>query len=331
MIKLSQILKYHFKIKFFLILLLSFFHFSCSTEIKNQTSLEKMKLNGKVESLKITQYKAIDKFGEITTTDTLKDGRGWTETEFVFDKKGNNIKEILYSKSEGYSYLLGKVAYSEEKRIYEYKYDDYNNLIEKRIDDRSNTIWKYTYDVQQNLITEEYWKNEKLSSKKILTYDEFGNEIEMSEYDSEGDLKYKEIIEYSIKDGIKYEKSKTYGSDGELKWGYNFEYDSNGNMIKSYGTNTSYGTIDIMEYSTNNELLKKTVNYSTNNPMYVIMITYDDFGNINKETKVDYSTQNDDYEKTYKYEFDEKKNWIKKIEYSKVNPVKVVLREIKYY
>ncbi len=331
MIKLNQILKYQFKIQFFPILLLSFFHFSCSTENKNQTSLEKMNLNGKVESLKITQYKAVDKFGEITTTDTLKDGRGWTETEYVFDKRGNNIKEILYSKSRGYSYLLGKVADSEEKRIYEYKYNDNNYLIEKGIDDWSNTIWKYIYDAKQNLITEEYWQNEKLSSKKILAYDELGNEIEMSEYDREGDLKYKRILENSIKDGIKYEKSITYDPDGEVKWGYNHEYDSNGNMIKSYETHSNYRTTDVMEYSANNELLKKTVYFSSNKPMYVVMYSYDDSGNIIKETKVDYSTRNDDYEKTYKYEFDEKKNWIKKIEYSKVHPVKVVLREIKYY
>ena len=108
---LSQISKYQLKIKFFLILLLSFFYFSCSTENRNETSLEKMKLNGKVESLKITQYKAVDKFGEITTSDTLKDGRGWTETEYIFDKKGNKIKENLLSKGRSYSYLLGKVEF----------------------------------------------------------------------------------------------------------------------------------------------------------------------------------------------------------------------------
>lgn len=290
-----------------------------------------MKLNGKIESLKITQYKAADKFGEITTADTLKDSRGWTETEYVFDKRGNNIKEILYSKSRGYSYFLGKVADSEEKRIYEYKYDDYNNLIEKRIDDRSNTFWKYTYDAQQNLITEEYWTNEKLNSKKISVYDESNNEIEMTEYNQDGDLKNKTIYKYNKNEDVTIKNAIGYDASGKVSYTWYRSYDIAGNEIQSDYRGGSYNSLTEKTYNNRNELIEERYLYSLNKPMWVKNFDYDELGNLIRETKVDYSSQNDDYEKSYKYEFDKEKNWIKKIEYSKVHPVKIVLREIKYY
>jgi len=337
MLSQGQITNQPFQFKFFVILLLLFYQFSCSSEKKNQTSLEKMTLfgqkplNGKVQSLKITQYKAIDKFGEITTGDTLKNGAGWTESEFVFDKNGNLVKTTLQAKYREYSYFAGKVENYENAMIDEYKYNDYNNVLERRIVDKSNTLWKYTYDAQQNLIIEEYWTNENLNSKKIFVYDESNNEIEMTEYNKEGDLKNKTIYVYNKNEDVTFKNAVGYDASGKVDYIWNRRYDVAGNEIQNDYRGGSYNSLTEKTYNDRNELIEERDLYSSNEPMWVKKFVYDELGNLIRETKVDYSSQNDDYEKSYKYEFDEEKNWIKKVEYSKVHPVQIVLREIKYY
>ena len=330
MINQSQISNHRLKIKFFLILLLLFFQFSCSDENKNQTSIEKMKLHGKVQNLKITQYKAIDKFGEITTADTLKDIRGWTEIEYVFDKNGNMIKDKFHVKDRRFSIFYGKVENYENTLIDEYKYNDYNNVIERRVLDESNTLWKYTYNAQQNLITEEYWENGKLNSKKIYIYDELGNEAEMNEYDGNGDLLYKTIYTHIGNEVGTIENQLRYDASGEVDYNWNRMYDIAGNEMQSDFRGESH-SLKKNAYNDRNELIEEQYLYSSNEPMWIKTFDYDGLGNLVRETKIDYSSQNDDYEKSYKYEFDKEQNWIKKVEYSKVNPVMVVLREIKYY
>lgn len=329
MISQGQITNQLFQFKFFVILLLLFFQFSCSDENKNQTSLEKMKLYGKVQSLKITQYKAIDKFGEITTADTLKDGRGWTEIKYVFDKNGNEIKSILYSKGRKYSYFSREIVDYENTLINEYKYNDYNNVLERRLD--KNTVWKYTYDTQQCLTSEECWRHDKLDSKKIYTYDESDNEIEMNEYNKEGDLKYKTIYKYNENEDVVFKNAVRYDASGEVDYKSNRRYDIAGNEIHSDFRGEYFNSLTKKSYNAKNELIEEKDLYRSNKLLWLKKFDYDDYGNLISETKDDYSSQNVDYEKSYKYEFDKDNNWIKKIEYSKVLPVKVVIREIYYY
>ena len=320
-----------FKISFFQILLLLFLQFSCSDKNKNHTSLETMNLYGKVQYLKITQYKAIDKFGEITTADTLKDGSGWTEREYVFDKNGNMIKTTLHVKDKKYSYFKGKFENYENTQIDEYKYNDYNNVLERRIADWGETTWKYAYDAQQNLITEEYWIHEKLNSKKIFIYDESNNEIEMNEYNEEGDLENKTIYEYNGNEDVILKTAVSYDASGEIKYKWYRKYDISGNEIQSDFRGGSYNSLDEKSYNDRHELIEERQLYSLNEPMWVKQFEYDELGNLIREKKIDYSSLNDDYEKSYKYEFDKEKNWIKQVEYSKLHPEKVVIREIKYY
>lgn len=339
MLSQGQITNQLFQFKFFVILLLLFFQFSCSSDKKNQTSLEEMSLYGKVQSLKKTQYKAIDKFGEITTADTLKDGAGWKESEYVFDKNGNMVETTLHAKVRVYSYLMEKVEIHENTMIDKKKYNDYNNVIERRVVNKSNTpwestsnsLWKYTYDAQQNLIIEEYWTNENLDSKKIFIYDESNNEIEETEYDKEGDLKNKTIYEYNKNEDVTFKNAVGYDASGKVDYNWNRRYDIAGNEIQSYYRSGIINSLTEMTYNDRNELIEERELYSSNEPIWVKKFDYDGLGNLIRETKIDYSSQNYVYDKSYKYEFDEEKNWIKKVEYSKVHPVQIVLREIKYY
>lgn len=331
MLNQVQITNQLFHFKFIGILLLLFFQFSCLSEEKNQTSLEEMSLYGKVQGLKITQYKAIDKFGEITTGDTLKNGAGWKESEFVFDKNGNNVKTTLHAKDKVYSYFFKDVETHESTMIDEYQYNNFNKVIERRVIDKSNTLWKYTYDAQQNLIIEEYWTNENLNSKKIFVYDESNNEIEMTEYNKEGDLKNKTIYEYSKIEDVTLKNAVEYDASGKVNYQWIRRYDVAGNEIQSYYRGGNLNSMTEKTYNNRNELIEERDLYSSNEPIWVKKIDYDEHGNLIRETKVDYSSQNENYEKTYKYEFDKEKNWIKKVEYSKVHPVQIVLREIKYY
>ena len=191
-----------------------------SQEIRSH--LTKLNLKGKIKSVKETQYKVIEKFGE-----TIKvKSRFFT---WMFNEKGNIMEE--------------------KENNFKYKYDEKGNLMEKDrySSDGSFLDYKhtYTYDEKGNMIEENGYDNAYAYSKGILDYqslhkyDEKGNLIEKNRYDSRGNLNYKDKYD---KKGSKIETSY-YDSEDRLayKSNYTYKYDPQGNWIiqTEYGNNKS--------------------------------------------------------------------------------------------
>ena len=87
--------------------------FSCSENKEND--LDKANLKGKVESIYITSFEAIEKFGEVTKGD-----KKW-ENEWQFDK------ELIYNDNGN---LIEQNEYDEEGELtnkWKVKYDDNGN------------------------------------------------------------------------------------------------------------------------------------------------------------------------------------------------------------
>ena len=216
------------------------------------------KLNGKVKTVKETEYKAIEENGEIIKGEVNYRA---TPTTSVYSKKGN-LTEKSQHNSDG---SLNKkwIGNFNEKgnRIGRSLYNSDGSLEEKSV---------FKYDEKENLIeTSQYNPDGSLNQKQVNKYDKKGNLIEARKYDSDGVFGSEWIFRYDKK-GNRIEES-LYNSDGSLKYKWAFKYDKNGNVIEE-----------------------------------------------NSHT-------------TYKYEFDKKNNWIKKITYKNSIPQKITVREIEYY
>ncbi len=137
--------------KIILLIILSSLCFNSFAQKKNDLTKENLK--GKVKSLKITKYKAIDKFGEIIK------GKKEDAYHILYNEKGNKTEVSHYKPNGNLDY----------KGIY--KYNERGNLIEDSF----------------------YKSDGRLDCKSVYKYDERGSQIEVSHYKPDGSLRNKEI------------------------------------------------------------------------------------------------------------------------------------------
>jgi hypothetical protein len=229
-------------------------------------------------------------------------------TKYVFDTDGNLINKSYYNsdkkrvKTEAYAYNDGKILNSSENKIIKtYEYDSLGNLI--LIKDHNGIVAeKMEYSLEGLLIL----KTEVSSSEEIVSQTKYL-------YNEKNQI-IKELIE----------------SQENIEW-YLYEYNKLGNL-------TSESWIDNYE-----EPLEKTTYRYKNDDLYVEEWSNYQDGKV--EGKVIYTYENDlekeivetDIEDgteirwTYKYFYDSKDNWIKKIEIFNENEVTITERLIDYY
>lgn len=173
--------------------------------------------------------------------------------------------------------------------------------------------YKYIYGKDNNLI--------KISDDiPDVPYSDYGNyyneDIEV-EYDRDGNL-YK-IFYYVVEtffydnNGWKYKVQREYPDADWGEWDL-FKYDEYGNIIEKKTVNT------ILNY--------KTMEFEQNSDMTIVEI-YDERGNVS-EKKIEYLDENNISIYFYKYEYDNKGNWLKCIETLNNHPVSSRERLIEY-
>lgn len=103
--------------------------------------------------------------GEKTTT---QDGTQIRRTEYVNDKNGNKLKEMLFNASD----VLEK--------YFEYKYDKNNDVIEETLfnpDKTLKTRFEFAYNANHKVIKETGWNSQTKTHACLYTYDDKNNEI----------------------------------------------------------------------------------------------------------------------------------------------------------
>ena len=136
--------------------IVGFLLFGFSQKKEKQTDWEEDKLKGKVKSVTETQYRSVEKFGE------LQKGNLYEKYTFKYDYKGNKTEFADYN-SDGSL---------KSKHIYKY--------------DASGNVTEYA----------KHKSNFSLIHKYTSKYDDNGNEIEKAVYKSDGSLKWKETYKY---------------------------------------------------------------------------------------------------------------------------------------
>jgi hypothetical protein len=281
---------------------------SCKN-IQDENDWKIFGLVGQVKSLKEYSFKTVENINSRILDKVI-----------YFNEKGKMTEERRYN-SEG-----------EISNWEVYKYDDKGNLIEN-IRFKSNRTLRsreiYTYNPEGNLIEKVfYYDDDWVAWRDTYTYDSEGNLIMNESLDSNETYSRKYIYEYGPKGKLK--KMNMLSLDGQI-----FAtrlYDENEKLIEDIDTREG-GQRTTFHYN-NIEQLVEINNYFTNR--YNIDIhnkeirKYDQTGNLIEE-KQDSQDDRLKYERSYKYKYDGKNNWIKREMSNNGNHTNTVDRVIEYF
>lgn len=288
----------------------------CNNSKKNINDIKDYELFGDIKNIKETNYKAVEKFGEVLKEErkTIKiicfnsigylseenwyhpDSTLFYKTTCMHDEKGNKIEEKHYNQSDS---LIFKIIY---------KYNDNGKLIERiffgTFEKYGNNTIFFKYD-NKGLLVEEDWCafDGTLNQKNKFNYNSKGNLIEVNEYESEGALIQKKEFKYNNKGNLI--KEEWYKSDGTINYNMELKYDKNGNKIAVilYNMDSSIGVVYNYKYDNKGNMIEE----STSSPdgIFNNHITFNNY--------------------------DKKGNWTRKIEYENGIPKHIIEREIQYY
>ena len=262
---------------------------------ENKSHLTDMQLLGKVKTFKITPYKLVDYFGKVTKGEKQDFWRG--DAVIVFDEQGFKKENNTYNK-------LGQLN---QKVIY--KYDDKGKRTSRDL----------------------YNSYGKLQMKFLYVYDNKGFKTAYNSYSPTGELNdsylYKNDIKGRMIEEIWIKKDKSFGSK------YTYEYDKLGKLSKMCQYTNSENQVDnctTYNYDKLGRISEMEIFGSNNAPTRRTVITYDDKGN---EKEIKYYDGKGTFleERNYEYKFDDKGNWVERIEYINQFPKGFLEREITYY
>ena len=315
-----------------IILLLSVFCITGCT-VKQNVNLKKFNLLGKVKSVKITSFEAVEQSGVIT--------KGAEHKIYTFYGKENNYQYMFFNESGMITeYSYNTMGARDETEIRNFiKYNDKGLIAENR---------EYCLDGMNNEHSE-YVKTFTYDNKDLLIEEKSGNNSVFYKYDKNG---YK-IEEKTIRKTTQINSNQIIDN---YEFVLNFKNDDSGCKIEEYST--SYKTI--FKYNDKKKLVEEQ-QYSilANGSVLlnkIITYEYDKKGNVtnhsekNAEGKVfssetysynengfvskilSFSTLREGYNKeTFEYEYDSNKNWIKKTNFIANKPEYIEEREIVYF
>lgn len=185
------------------------------------------------------------------------------------------------------------------------------------------------------IITEGYFNFDNRTY--IYKYDKKGRITKLTSLKPDGKMSSKQSFKYDSKSGRLV--SSILNVDFDYSYKYEFTELPNGNLeCLQYEDNKKHQTL---VFDSNGRLLKKTKHvkrYSSMNNTSsggnAEIYTYDEHGNITSKKEMSIVIKLNAKEKpkfSYEYEYDEKFNWIRQIEFHDNVPVYIIEREIDYF
>ena len=187
-----------------------------------------MELHGKVKSLRLSIYRAIEVNGEY-----VKQERAFTKSVFgnaekyiLFNQNGNIVEEIIKRPND---YQRITKTYNPNGNILEYcEYDILQNCIFKKVttynrkdsvveeaeyrENELENLIKYKYDFKGYMVKKTVYDRNDLYEKTVFKNDKKGNPVEIIEYDSDGKITSKDFYKYD-KNGNEIEYTNKLGDD----------------------------------------------------------------------------------------------------------------------
>lgn len=295
-----------------------------SYALEDLISSKTMKSFNSIKFIKLSEYD----YDESSKTFKKKNSKYDLCDEYIeYDKKGNVIERW----HTNYKHIIKKIDKyeydSKGNNISIFEYDDYgsrlvlNNKIIKSYNKKGNMIELLSYKIlpysREDFLTSEihyqykynfigkvieYNSDHEFILFTIIRYDWVGRVIEICQYDEHNFLSEKRITKFNRNVVIE----QTYDSRGNLKDIFTHKFNGKQQLIE-YTTNFVSEDTTYYKYNKNGDVIEK----------------YDHDGIFDSVHK-------------YRYEYDNKKNWIKRTEfidneYQNNEPESMVVREIIYY
>lgn len=254
-----------------------------------------MGLRGNVKTYKITPYKVTEYFGEVQKGEKQDFWNGDVIT--VFDEKGYKIETNRHNKT---GQLFQKIIYKHDAKGNRVSRDVYNAF--------GKIMLKYTY-----------------------VYDPSGNKVSYNCYKPTGEL----VETYAYKNdnkGRMIEEILTK-QDNSFAARYTYKYDTTGFIS------------EVCHYTKEEDNLSSCLRFkNTKRGIPLEMETYDSRGRLTKKIVYKYDDKGNETsietfdgagkpieKKEYTYTFDDKGNWVERVEYVNHFPRVFIEREITYY
>lgn len=280
-----------FKISFAIIILVII---SFSISAQTHYNLSQKNLIENVEYYQETSYSTVMKNGEYVKGSRKK---SWTKDENIWFNKEGNYEKLQTINSDGSVF-----------ENYVFEYDDNNILrsIEKSNNDKPTGTIKFTYNNDNKLILKtSYYSDKTVESSTSYKYDEKSRIIEdiTNEKDDEGNDILRAKNTYSYDENNKLTNWTESFFDEKENIIHNYLYDENGILIEETSNNYSNEVVEktTFEYDKSNKLIRKTIERG----VYTTIV--------------------------YEYEYDQKGNCIKILEYKGEKLIFIYEYKISYY
>lgn len=239
-------------------------------------------------------------------------------TTYKWDSLANNIESRQVDQT---GKQLHKVAQSFNKKMMKEK-KTYH------FDDLAKDKVGYIYDKKGNLIEEDFYLNMKaIQYKTLFQYDESNHKIGETRLDKDNLITYKASYKY-VDDQLT--ETNYFDSKGILQYKQlNKYYEKNLTAVETSDLALKENTIDLYEY--NDEKQKTSYTHILNGTV-TDRYTYQ----YNKNNNLIAMNRNDGSEQnlkeyTYKYNYDKKGNWTKKVAFENNIPISSTERKIQYF
>jgi len=260
-----------------------------------ESDLEKLCLKGKVKSMSEYKYRAEERYGKVEKGEPFRE-EGWDKV-ILFGENGM-YEEVQHVTPNGD--LVGRTVYQygkENRKTMEQEYDSEGGLSEK-------TVFSYNEDNKLYQVLRLNDMDGIVSSMMIDVRND--GLVEHNYYGPSGLLLRREVMDINRK-GLP-EETKIYSGEKKLVNHRKEEYNSNGQLER------------LQVFAPEDGTLIMTVNF-----------IYDDKSNVILQEGVENISGEGFLPVKYEYEFDDKDNWIRCIEYEGSTPAFVTEREFEYY
>ena len=281
--------------KYFLTMLTVLLFFSCGKPLDHEKDTFNYEVKGKVKHLSTSHYEAKESKGEIDRGEAKRNRE--TDYTISFNKHGYVTLAYFYGKN-----------------------DSMDLKLIRNLDKNNNCLGEARYNFKDVKLYESLW-----------SYDEDRNNIERSTVLNDGsvftyaNLYYNDKGQLIARKDLKQNKSNAFDS---LAW----KYDKKGRQIVEEKYN-NYGHLstNTFEYIKNDKKASKILFYNHKNELKgFIDITYNTYDLLSKA--IQFSADSAVLAQVeIHYEYDEKNNWIKKVEYFNGTPNTYQERTIIYF
>jgi hypothetical protein len=169
----------------------------------------------------------------------------------------------------------------------------------------------------------------RLSYRYVLKYDGNGNRVSEQSFNAKGKPDTDSVYSFNEKGKVTGHEFTFYGTVIKSFFKRSYTYDSSGYLAEMTAINSNGEIINRVVYSYDKDGNKTGESIFTTTGNTESIITFNN-GNIISEI---FKAKDNHliYEKTYKYEYDGKKNWVQRIDYKNNIPEYIIEREIEYY